>query len=111
MGNVERGRISYAFRKKKKFCLFGKADVTLEITSSNGAMPALMLVKKFGAQPLSRNDGVNCLKIPSAMVASCEQPLAASVAEPGAFLKLFLESPSDESRFTINHPSFSEMKI
>ena len=111
VGNVERGRISYAFRKKKQFGLFGKADVTLEITSSNGIMPALMLVKKFGAQPLSRNDGVTSLKIPAAMAASCAQLLAASVAEPGAFLKLFLENKSDESSFTINHPSFSEMKI
>lgn len=111
MGNVGMGKISYAFRKKKKYCLFGKADVTLEITSSNGIMPALMLVKKFGAQPLSRNDGVTGLRIPAANAASGEQLLAASVAEPGAFLKLFLENKSDESRFAINHPPFSEMKI
>lgn len=110
VGVVNKGALTYSFVRRRRYVVFGQENVTLEISSSQ-SVPDLLLVKKFGAQPLGRNDGTVCLRIPATQGPSLSVPLDPSVAEPGAFLKLYIADPGFESAYSVNHPSFSEMRI
>ena len=85
--------------------------VTLNIKVSGGGIPELILVKKFRRQPLSRQDGTVCHRIPATNDFTSSVLLPEGVAEKGAFLKLFFANPDVEPTFRVNHPGFSEMRI
>lgn len=111
VGESERRSLTYSFGKKKKFLIFGDMIVTLNIRVSNGGIPELVMLKKFGRQPLSRQDGAVCCRIHATSNSMMSMQLPADIAESGAFLKLFFANASDEPMFRINHPGFSEAKI
>ncbi|MDO5317818.1 MAG: zinc ribbon domain-containing protein [bacterium] len=111
VGESERRTLTYSFNKKKKFLFFGSTMVTLNIKVSGGGIPELILVKKFRRQPLSRQDGTVCHRIPATNDFTSSVLLPEGVAEKGAFLKLFFANPDVEPTFRVNHPGFSEMRI
>ena len=111
VGESERRSLTYSFDKKKKFVFFGANIVTLNIKVSGGGIPELVLVKKFRRQPLSRQDGTVCHRIPATNDFAASIRLPDGVAEAGAFLKLFFANADVEPTFRVNHPAFSEMRI
>lgn len=111
VGESERRSLTYSFDKKKKFVFFGANIVTLNIKVSGGGIPELVLVKKFRRQPLSRQDGTVCHRIPATNDFAASIRLPDGVAETGAFLKLFFANADVEPTFRVNHPAFSEMRI
>lgn len=111
VGESERRTLSYSFDRKRKFVFLGTNTVTLNIKVSDGGIPELVLVKKFRRQPLSRQDGIVCHRIPATNDSSASIRLPEGVAEAGAFLKLFFANADVEPTFRVNHPSFSEMRI
>ena len=111
VGESERRSLTYSFEKKKQFVFFGNVAVTLNIKVTNGGIPELILMKKFGRQPLSRQDGSVCHRIHALSDCSASILLPNGAAQKGAFLKLFLADPELDATFRINHPGFSEMKI
>lgn len=111
VGEAERRSLTYSFDKKKKFVFFGANIVTLNIKVSEGGIPELVLVKKFRRQPLSRQDGTVCHRIPATNDFAASIRLPDGVAETGAFLKLFFANADVEPTFRVNHPAFSQMRI
>ena len=112
VGESGRRTLTYRIIKKKAFVVFGKSSVSLDITATgDGGIPELVLVRQFRRLPLSKSDGTVCRRIPSTAASSESISHSSDEAPTGAFLKLFFADEKCETKFRVNHPGFTEMKI
>jgi hypothetical protein len=107
--------IQYIIKRKRK--LFGKNEVSLEITAvGKGEVPELTLISKKSAAPLNKGNGTIVLSIPKFTLTSQNQTTSYNIDEQRqSYGKLFLANDnlykSRGGYVRIDHPSLENMEI
>ena len=112
-GMQAKRRISYRFRKRRKWLLLGPVEGIDLVIKSPGPfpLPNLTIMKKRSAQPLGRFDGEHVATITDVRERRTVVPLPVSPTDSGFYLKLFADDEARETSIAFNPPPFPKTRI
>lgn len=112
-GMQAKRRISYRFRKRRKWFLLGPVEGIDLVIKSPGPfpLPNLTIMKKRSAQPLGRFDGEHVATITDVRERRTVVPLPVSPTDSGFYLKLFADDEARETSIAFNPPPFPKTRI
>ena len=113
IGMAEKTRISYRFRKNRKWILFGPVEGVKVVIKSPGIfpLPDLAIMKKRSGLPLDRSDGTHVCTISGVCKRRMAYSLPLTRNDSGLYLKMFADDVAREEYIAFNHPSFSKSRI
>ncbi len=106
-------RISYRFRKRRKWLLLGPVEGVDLVIKSPGPfpLPALTVMKKRSGQPLGRFDGEHVSTIKNVRKRRMVFPLPVSKTDSGFYLKLFADDDASEAFISFIPPPYFKTRI
>lgn len=104
-------QIHYALQIPRTFS--GSAEATLEIRreTGDGPLPELLVRKKFGEPPLSRDDGEPILTLPATGENRLRVNIPIVPGERHAFIRLFVGKSEEEAIYDFNRHPPEELQL